>query len=68
MNMREGKLVSKCQLSICHHLLGSTFLKLFSVETVAQLVMVGDGLFEQGNVPLNPVVVNGHCAPGWSIQ
>lgn len=68
MSMREGKLASNCQLSVCYHLLGSTFLKLFSIETIAQLVMVGDGLFEQGIVPLKPVVVSGHSPPGWYIQ
>lgn len=33
--------------------LGSIFLRLFSTETLAQLVMVGDGLFEQGVVTYN---------------
>lgn len=52
MRMREMKLGSKCLLPDCHRLLGSILLKLFSAETVAQLVRVGDGLFEQGAVPI----------------
>lgn len=53
MRTREMKLGSKCLLLVCHRLLGSIFLKLFSAETVAQLVRVGDGWFEQGVVPYN---------------
>ena len=61
MKMREVKLGSKRLPPVCHHLLGNIFLKLFSTETVAQLVMMGDGFFEQGVVPCSVIFSMSPC-------